>query len=1137
MKATFSHLLKFAGLSLIASLTSYGNVPDGFISSESSKTYSGATQPNEVGYGLGYISSDGPKVHYQNPTLHFDALPKDKNVIISFDPVEQYYSGDSDDTTIEGGSYTQGETTFSVSTNIFGIELEGGSFGNENPFNTQMQVAGYYDGTKFYIKEIAVWILAKESYIIQGSPKYYYMDDYQGITVTKDHVVQDLYTSDDVRYTWYPFPEYSGYPAFLIRYDIPKIAADSEYSPYSADPISITTKFINTESSPAISENLQRNLGDSLLPPVENAPSYSDGDEAYEDYYRRYGDPFQTPEEEGYEHEYIHQYAYPPHIQYKIEGITNDWTSTPTTLETSGTYTFTIKRLRTWGYTESETSYTLIVSGQNQGPVTSMDTTINLGESFLPLYAGGNGNGQYQFMVTDETTWRPNTWTPSTPGTYTFQVRKLAGTANDIYYNQSDESKLYTLTVNNQDPQPPISSQNAAITYGDSFWPATYGGAGTGAWQIKIEGQTDWQSESWNPPTAKTYNFQIKKLGDSEYSEAISPKDYILTVNKADQTLVGKNYTIAWTPYGIAFNPTSTTFISQNIGPGTVSASLSWQGTWFNFLTVITLPKPGDYTYTIRKAGNTNYNTVAEQTYDFIVTKINQANIASANINELTLGNTIGSQFTLTGGNGTGNIEVLVNETWYSPDDYLPELGSTTFQVRKTGDDYYNDSNIAGPYTVSTKTNQPAPTSKNISAYVGDTVTATITNTNASESTGSYQIKYSWSSEWQSIGEINFSTKGNHTFFVKQLGDITHFDSPAAGPYSITVQTKPTYNLAITQVGTGNASVTGTGTYEQGQTATITITENTENDLFLGWSGDISSTAHSVQILMDSHKSITATTIDISTAIHKGIIDFGNVYVDDTKTPTPKESTVTVTITNDGNADLSVTNAIIMTEATQFFITNNIAPSTIGQNDSKNMDITFNPTRVANINGKLLVVSNDPNTPMGIYTLQGTGMSSNINIPTVAANRTNIPGTIEPGYRTYAGDSIGVTISGDDIDADLTLLAWYVATPKGQTTTVTTTPSNGDSLAASITANYTIHLSDGPGEYHLLVQATDEQNHETAWEDTYSISVEEPTTTTTIQSKAVPNPDMTLWLQESDTAEKTYTVHKERGPIPAPSTE
>ena len=212
----------------------------------------------------------------------------------------------------------------------------------------------------------------------------------------------------------------------------------------------------------------------------------------------------------------------------------------------------------------------MVLAQSDQDPVYSSNATIAVGASFTPSYSGGDGSGGWQFCVASYTTWQGgntsdtgtmigsswySSWTPPSPGTYTFYVVR----DGDWEYNPSSYSSAYTLTVT-KDNQASISSSNSTITFNGttqsypSFTPTYSGGSGTGSWQFCIAGYTNWDVggssyagtntgttpgsssgavwvSSWTPSAPGTYYFWVARDGNSTYNSSGASAEYTLTVN------------------------------------------------------------------------------------------------------------------------------------------------------------------------------------------------------------------------------------------------------------------------------------------------------------------------------------------------------------------------------------------------------------------------------------------------------------------------------------------------------------------------------------------------------------------------------------------------------------------------------
>jgi hypothetical protein len=99
-----------------------------------------------------------------------------------------------------------------------------------------------------------------------------------------------------------------------------------------------------------------------------------------------------------------------------------------------------------WGYFRGS-DYT--IKNFILSPGTSANTTLPGATPFLPAYYPSGQETQepafdWQFKITGQTDWQTNPWTPPSPGTYTFKIKKIS---KDSTWLDSQESQTYTLTI------------------------------------------------------------------------------------------------------------------------------------------------------------------------------------------------------------------------------------------------------------------------------------------------------------------------------------------------------------------------------------------------------------------------------------------------------------------------------------------------------------------------------------------------------------------------------------------------------------------------------------------------------------------------------------------------------------------
>lgn len=381
---------------------------------------------------------------------------------------------------------------------------------------------------------------------------------------------------------------------------------------------------------------------------------------------------------------------------------------------------------------------------------------------------------------------------------------------------------------------------------------------------------------------------------------------------------------------------------------------------------------------------------------------------------------------------------------------------------------------------------------------------------------------------------------GAYLFKIKHLGDDTYTDSNEAGFYTLTVAKKAQPPPKDPQaVHSQDAIVTlgqsftptylgglGTGAWQ------FRITDSTETILLADWQSTpftpnaAGTYRFKVKRLGDDTHEDSLPSLDTYTL---------TVVKEDQSAVTSENATITI-----GDAFLPVFNGGEGSGAYQL----NIMGSITDQPPNSYTGWISTPWDTATAIG---ADGSSPITP-GIYrfAVRKLGDSSHydsaqsayytvtvlpkIHIPpTVSGSRINMAGCIQPNYYTYAGDSIGIQISGHDEDNNIAQVEWYVTTPTGNTTTaICTATSNND---AEIVINRSLSLTSGAGTYTIIAQATDSRSETSGWVEIYSITVQDPTENIVITSRALPNPGFENWLQPSEQASMIYTIQKPRGPI------
>lgn len=468
------------------------------------------------------------------------------------------------------------------------------------------------------------------------------------------------------------------------------------------------------------------------------------------------------------------------------------WTASYNTSALSvGSHTMRIESTNTFtgqsnDFRNSSTTYTFNVLGQ-QASVSSANSTRDTNQSFTPSYSGGSGTGPWQFYVVGQTTWPSSSsatgtqigggtstsWTPSSPATYQFYVRKK-GDGNTL---DSNEAGPYTLTVKSHQTSAITGPGNVTLYVGDPFSPVSQisGGNGSGNVQFVVAGHTNWPGTygistggqgtllggsnalngSWTPPGEGTYTYGIRRAGDSQYYDS-SVYLYSITVIKRSQPSFSsspENISL-----GQALNPTYNNQVGSGPSQFVVSNETNWPGTYNNVYTgqpgTMIGPPSGpwsnstswtptvatDYQFYVRNLGDsgTNASAIAGP---YLLRVVQGQPTVAANSVTIPIGGTLTPALANpSGGSGSGAWQISIGNTGIWTTSYTPPVsGNNTFYIRKLGDTHNTVSNAAGPYVLSVT----APDSPNAMAATSVTQTSFVANWGSSTGATSYRLDVS----------------------------------------------------------------------------------------------------------------------------------------------------------------------------------------------------------------------------------------------------------------------------------------------------------------------------------------------------------------------------------------------------------
>lgn len=449
--------------------------------------------------------------------------------------------------------------------------------------------------------------------------------------------------------------------------------------------------------------------------------------------------------------------------------------------------------------------------------------------------------------------------------------------------------------------------------------------------------------------------------------------------------------------YGGSFSPS----YSQQSGATSTGAwqfvvggQTNWGGTQAGTLlypgdtpsTSWTPPAAGTYGFWVRKLGDANfYESNIAGSYTITVNKINQPTVSSANAT-ITYGSGSFSP-SYNGGGGTGSWQWVVSghTNWGTTSWTPPNAGSFTFHVRKLGDTNYNESNIAGSYTLTVaKLNQSSvgisPTSQTI--VVNNSITF-------SASGGSGTGAYVWGGDASGTGSskiVTFGTTGTRTVTVYRQSDLNYNNSNTA---TATITVNPKLNQATVSISPTSQTVT------TGQGITFTASGGSGTGAYT-WGGDATGTGSSKAVTFN-----TAGTRYVT--VYRG----GDSSYNNSNTA---QATITVNAPASGPS-----------------ITTQPQSQTINVGQTANFSVTVTGTSPFNYQWK----------KAGVDILGATGASYSI-----SNAQTSHAGT----YTVYITNSVGNTTSSP---ATLTVNAAPVITSQPQNQTVATGGAANFSVVAT----------------------------------------------------------------------------------------
>jgi hypothetical protein len=224
-------------------------------------------------------------------------------------------------------------------------------------------------------------------------------------------------------------------------------------------------------------------------------------------------------------------------------------------------------------------------------------------------------------------------------------------------------------------------------------------------------------------------------------------------------------------------------------------------------------------------------------------------------------------------------------------------------------------------------------------------------------------------------------------------------------------------------------------------------------------SGSLSFTSNATN--SPANVALSGAGVQPQISVVPGSISFGNVSVGVTNTQT-------VTISNPGTANLSVTQSLI--GGTGLSLSGLSLPLTVAAGKSASFTVAFAPAAAGSITGSITLVSNAPNSPLSMA-LSGTGAASTLQLN---AN----PGTLSFGSLTVGTNAIqgvkltnsgnssvsvsALSVSGAGFSVSGISLPVTIAAAQTATFNVSFTPTSAGSAVGSISVVSTATTAPAP---------------------------------------------------------------------------
>ncbi|HJT71395.1 MAG TPA: choice-of-anchor D domain-containing protein [Terriglobales bacterium] len=228
-------------------------------------------------------------------------------------------------------------------------------------------------------------------------------------------------------------------------------------------------------------------------------------------------------------------------------------------------------------------------------------------------------------------------------------------------------------------------------------------------------------------------------------------------------------------------------------------------------------------------------------------------------------------------------------------------------------------------------------------------------------------------------------------------------------------------NNGSATVSISNVSVSGTGFALSGLSAPASIDPGASSTFTVTFAPTVTgSTSGSVSITSNASNStlvinLTGTGVQPQLSAVPSSLSFGSVNIG-------SQALQTVSLTNPGTADLTITQATLSPSSSSFSTSGLNIPLTISPGASSTFTVTFAPASAGSESGSLSLASNAPNSPLTI-SLTGTGVSSTLQLDSspsslnfgnvqVGSNSTQNVSVTNSGNSSVTVSQVAITGSG-----------------------------------------------------------------------------------------------------------------------------